>query len=151
MLIDLKQERERREREQRKLLPARLARAADCAGSSRVDGVGNRAAASRTGRLGRMMSNLGRGLINTQPQPDRRELDKGKVIRCEFVVPGRDPTTMLDLIEEPFDEIAGSIEMWTEADRIVAITFRRDIGPRAPLDGEFSDPIGIVATVGQQH
>ena len=78
-------------------------------------------------------------------------MDEGKVIRSELVVPCRYPTTMLDLIEEPFDEIACSIEMRTEADRIFAIAFRRDIGPGAPLDCEFSDPNGVVATVGKQH
>jgi hypothetical protein len=89
---------------------------------------------------------LERGLVNAKPQPYRRELDEGKVVSGEFVVARCDPTAMLDFVEETFDEVAGSIEVWTEADRLVAITFRRDVGPRALLDGEFSDPIGVVAT-----
>lgn len=46
------------------------------------------------------------------------------------------PTTLLDLVEEAFDEIAYSNEVWTEADRLVAITFRR---------------VGVIATISEQH
>ena len=49
------------------------------------------------------------------------------------------------------DEVAGSVEIWTEADRIVAFPFRRDVGPSVLLDGELSNPIGVVASVGKQH
>jgi hypothetical protein len=45
---------------------------------------------------------LGRGLINSQPQPDRCKLDKGKVFSREFVVAG-------DLIKEQFDQISGAV------------------------------------------
>jgi hypothetical protein len=38
-----------------------------------------------------------------------------------------------------------------EADRIAAIAFWRDVGPRALLHGKLSDPVGVVATVGKQH
>jgi len=37
----------------------------------------------------------------------QRELDKGKVIRDELVVPRRDPTALLDSVAEAFDEVAG--------------------------------------------
>jgi hypothetical protein len=40
---------------------------------------------------------------------------------------------VLDLVEKPLDLIPGSIEIRAEADRIVAIAFRRDVGPRAPF------------------
>src|SRR5882762_9148010 len=45
----------------------------------------------------------------------------------------RGPTTLLDPIEEPFDPVTGAVEIRPEADRIVAIDFRRDIGPCAFL------------------
>jgi hypothetical protein len=81
--------------------------------------------------------------MNAQPYPDGSKLDEGKVVGRELVVPRCDPTALVDPVEEAFDEVAGSIEVRTEADRFVAITFRRDVGPRALLDGEFSDPIGV--------
>jgi len=58
---------------------------------------------------------------------------------------------LLDPVEEAFDEIAGSVEIRAEADWLVVVAFRRDVGPRSLLDGELSDPIDVVATVGKQH
>jgi len=43
---------------------------------------------------------------------------------------------VLDAIEEPFDVIAGSIEIWAEADGVLAVSFRRNVRPRlAPANG----------------
>src|SRR5664280_3135393 len=52
---------------------------------------------------------LGRGLINTQPNADGRKFDKGKIIGCEPVVASGYTTTLLDLVEEPLDEITRAI------------------------------------------
>ena len=93
------------------------------------------------------MDSLTRG----QPKPDRCKLDEGKVVGGEFVVTCRDPAALLDPVEEPFDLVAGTVEIGAEADRIVAIAFLRDVGPCAFLHGKLSDPIGVVATVGEQH
>jgi hypothetical protein len=41
---------------------------------------------------------LGRGLINAQPEPNRRELNESEVIR-RVVVARCDPTTVLDLVK----------------------------------------------------
>ena len=46
---------------------------------------------------------LGRGLIGAQPVVDER-----RIVCGEFVVPCRDTSTLLDLVEEPFDEISRS-------------------------------------------
>jgi hypothetical protein len=43
-------------------------------------------------------------------------LDEGKVIRCQLVVAGRDPTTLFDPVEEPLDLVACSVEIRAEAD-----------------------------------
>jgi hypothetical protein len=53
-------------------------------------------------------------------------LDEGKIAGGQFVVASCDPTTLLDPVKEPFDQVAGSVEIRTEADRIVAIAFRWD-------------------------
>jgi hypothetical protein len=55
-----------------------------------------------------LLDGLGRGLINADPQPDRRKLHESEVIRRELVVARRSPTTVLDLVEELFDQVAGS-------------------------------------------
>ena len=46
---------------------------------------------------------LGRELISTKPNSDGCELDKCEVVGGELVVSGRDPSTLLDLVEEPLD------------------------------------------------
>jgi len=58
---------------------------------------------------------------------------------------------LLDPIEEALDPVAGTVEIRAEADWSAAIAFWRDVGPCALLHGKFSDPVGIVATVGKQH
>jgi hypothetical protein len=58
---------------------------------------------------------LGRGLISAQPQPDRRELNECKVVSSEFVVARCNPATVLDLVEEPLDQVPSAVEIGTEA------------------------------------
>jgi len=58
-------------------------------------------------RLGDQRQNhLGRGLISTQPNSDWRQFDERQIVGCELVISGRDTPTLLDLIEEPFDQVA---------------------------------------------
>ena len=95
---------------------------------------------------------LGRGLITrSQPKADGCELDEGKVVYSKPVVARRDPTALFDPVEEPFDVIASAIEVRTKADRITAVAFWGDIGPRTLLHRKLSDPVGVIATVGKQH
>jgi hypothetical protein len=46
-------------------------------------------------------------------------LDKGQVVGREFIVARRDPPTLFDLIEEPFDQVARTVEIRAEADRLL--------------------------------
>jgi len=59
-------------------------------------------------------------------------LDEGEVVGGKPVVARRDPTTLLDPVEEPFDPVASAVEIRAEADRIVAIAFGRDVRARMP-------------------
>jgi hypothetical protein len=45
------------------------------------------------------------------------ELDEGQIVGREFVISGRDTPTLLDLVEEPFDQVARAIQIRTEANR----------------------------------
>jgi hypothetical protein len=62
-----------------------------------------------------------------------RRDDKGQVVGRQSVVSGRDTPTLLDLVEEPFDQIAGAIQVRAEADRVFAISFQLDVRARAPF------------------
>jgi hypothetical protein len=50
-------------------------------------------------------SGLGRELINAQPKTDRSKLDEGEVVGCELVIAGGNTPALLDLIEEPLDQV----------------------------------------------
>jgi len=61
--------------------------------------------------------NLGRGLISAQPDAvGCKKLDEGKIVGCESVVSSRDTPTLLDLVEDPLDQVARSIEIRADAD-----------------------------------
>jgi hypothetical protein len=52
-------------------------------------------------------------------------LDDGEVVGGKFVVAYSDPTTLLDPSEEPFDPVAGALEIRAETDRVSANAFGR--------------------------
>jgi hypothetical protein len=94
---------------------------------------------------------LGRGLINTQPQTYGRKLDEREIVGRQLIVAGCHTPTVLDFAEEPFDQVTGTVEIGAEADRLLAIASRRNIGPDALLGGKSSDPASVVSAVSQQH
>src|ERR1700736_3318016 len=55
---------------------------------------------------------------STQPNSDLCEFDERQIVGCELVISGRDTSALLDLVEEPFDEIARTIQIRAEADRV---------------------------------
>jgi hypothetical protein len=63
-------------------------------------------------------------------------LNECEVVGGELVVARCDATTLFDLVEEAFNEVAGSVEIRTEADWLVAVALGRDVGLRPLLDGE---------------
>jgi hypothetical protein len=74
------------------------------------------------------MTELGRGLINTQPDADSCQFDEGEVVCCEFVVAGGDTPTLLDLVEEPLDEITRAIQVRAKANWLLSIALWRNVG-----------------------
>src|SRR5258708_17312062 len=73
------------------------------------------------------------------------------IVGRELVISGRDTSTLLDLVEEPLDEIARTIQIRAEADRVFAISLRRNVCPCPFLSGKLPDPIRVVPTVREQH
>src|SRR5919106_566314 len=74
-----------------------------------------------------------------------------KVVSCELVVARSDTPTMLNFIEEPLDQVTRSVKERAEADRILAIAFRRYVCPRALANGERPDPVRVISSICQQH
>jgi hypothetical protein len=58
---------------------------------------------------------------------------------------------LLDLVEEPFDQVASGIQIRTEVDRVFAISFRRDVCRCSLLTGKIPDPVRIIFATCQQH
>jgi hypothetical protein len=104
-----------------------------------------------TGRKLMCLGTLGRALISTKPNSDGCQLDKCEVVVGELVVSGRDPSALLDLVEESLDQITCAVQIGTEADRLAAIAFRRNICPCALLTDEGPDPVGVISSICQQH
>ena len=98
-----------------------------------------------------LLAELGRGLISPQPKANRGKLDEGEVIDSEFVIAGGDAAALLDLVEEPLDQVTCPVQMGTEADGVLAVHFGGYVGPSALLVYERSDPVGIVAAIRQHH
>ena len=67
------------------------------------------------------------------------------------VVACRHPATLFDFVEEPPNPISSAIEIRTKTNWLAAIAFGRDVSPCAFLHSRFSDPIGVIAPVGEQH
>jgi hypothetical protein len=64
---------------------------------------------------GAWFGELGRRLISAQPQPQRGELDHGEKIGGELVIACGDAAEVLQLGEEPLDQIALAVEPLAEA------------------------------------
>src|ERR1700676_4677317 len=58
-----------------------------------------------------------------------------KIVGREFVLSGRHPPTLPDLVEEPFDQVSRAIQIRTEADRVFAVALRRNVRPCPLLSG----------------
>src|SRR5262249_9995245 len=91
----------------------------------------------------------GRGLINSQPQPNRSKLDEGQVVGCELVVTCCNWATMLDFVEEPLHQIPSAVQIRAEAKCVFPVPFWRDIRPSAVLADKCPDPVGIISAVSQ--
>jgi hypothetical protein len=78
-------------------------------------------------------------------------LDEGKVVCCELVIPRCHTPTLLDPVEEPLNQIPGSIEVAAKADWLCPVPLRRDVCPRAMLADKCSDPMGVKASISEQH
>jgi hypothetical protein len=102
-------------------------------------------------RIDGITGELGRELISTKPNSDGRKLDKCEIVGGELVVSSRDSSALLDLAEEPLDQITCAVQIGTEADRLAAIAFRRNICPCALLTDEGPDPVGVISSICQQH
>ena len=58
---------------------------------------------------------------------------------------------MFDLVEEPFNEIALSIEELTEANRVFAVGLGRDVRPCVAFGDGLAQRVGVVALIGDEN
>src|ERR1700722_1186518 len=81
----------------------------------------------------------------------RRELDKREVVGGKLAVASCHTQTLLDLVEEPLDQVARPVQIRTEAERAVAIPSWWDVRPRAMFVDQCSNPVGVISTICQEH
>ncbi len=95
-----------------------------------------------------MAIELGRRLIS--PQPQRGELDQSEKIGGEPVVACGDAAEVLQLGEEPLDQIALAVEPLAEAGLPAPAALGRDVRGGTLLLDQFTDAVGIVGLVRQR-
>jgi len=101
----------------------------------------------------------GRRLITGQPDADAEELDDRKVVVGAVVVSGRYPSGVIELAEEPFDQIAIAVEERAEGGAALALPIGWDVGEGAGCSGLGPDGVTVsrspsragIALAGQQH
>lgn len=77
-------------------------------------------------------------------------MDHGEEVGGELVVAGGDAAEVLQLGEEPFDQVALSVEPFAEARFPAPVALRRDVGRGTLVLDQVADAIGIVGLV-RQH
>lgn len=85
------------------------------------------------------------------PQPDGDELYGRHEVIWSFIISCCDASELLDLVEEPFDEVALSVDPGREDKGSRAVGFGWNIGPSLPLGGFGADSVAVIALVGQQN
>src|SRR3978361_1189951 len=93
---------------------------------------------------------LGRRLIRSEPDPDGCEFDAGEIVGRVFVVPGGHGSEVLDLVEEPFDEVAVSVQERAEGRDVLAVGHGSAIGPRSLFRQTVSPFVAVVGPVAEQ-
>jgi hypothetical protein len=78
-------------------------------------------------------------------------LNEGEVVGCELVVACCHSPTLLDLVEEPFDQISRAVQIRAEAERVFPIAPWWEIRPGPALADKGSDPIDIVTAASWQN
>ena len=74
-------------------------------------------------------------------------MDHGEEVGGELVVAGGDAAEVLQLGEEPFDEVTLSVEPLAEAGLPAAVALRRDVGRGALVLDQLADAIGVISLV----
>jgi hypothetical protein len=72
----------------------------------------------------------------------RRKLNESEVVRRQFVIARCDPTTMFDLVEEPFDQIAGSYIYGLKQTGSLRLHLGGILASAPLLGSKGSDPVG---------
>jgi hypothetical protein len=54
---------------------------------------------------------------------------------------------LLDLVEEPFDQVPRAIQIRAKSGRVFAISFRRNVRPCSLLADKFPDPVRVVSSI----
>jgi hypothetical protein len=67
-------------------------------------------------------------------------LDEREVVGRKLVIAGCYTPALLDLVEEPLDQISSAVKMWTEADRLFSPEGQKAIADYKIGGEQFFDP-----------
>jgi len=78
-------------------------------------------------------------------------LEGGHVIMSASVISRREASHLLDTVEEPFHEIALTVDPAAEAECLLSIGLCSDSRPAFALLGEVSNCVGVICLVGEDR
>ena len=86
-----------------------------------------------------------------EPQPGGNDFDEPEIAGCGFVVAGRQPSGVFQLVDAAFDHVAKGVDIAIDLHRVFPISPRRDDRRAASGLDILANGVRIVAFVCNQH
>ena len=77
-------------------------------------------------------------------------MNEAEIARCGFVISGREPSRVLELVEASLDAVAQGVDVTIDRDLNLAAPAGRNDARSAPFPQRFANMIGIIAAIGKQ-
>src|SRR5215213_7857204 len=93
---------------------------------------------------------LGHRLISAHPDSCGCEFDECEIVGGVLLVPGRDGSEVLELVEEALDAVPRSVQEGAEGGFVEPAGQRLDVGEDAPCRHVLAEKVAVVGAVGDQ-
>src|SRR3954465_14095723 len=93
---------------------------------------------------------LGHRLISAHPDSCSCEFDECEIVGGVLLVPGRDGSEVLELVEEALDAVSRSVQEGAEGGFVEPAGQRLDVGEDAPCRHVLAEKVAVVGAVGDQ-
>ena len=101
-------------------------------------------------RISVSIGSLGHRLISAHPDSCGCEFDECEIVGGVLLVPGRDGSEVLELVEEALDAVPRSVQEGAEGGFVEPAGQRLDVGEDAPCRHVLAEKVAVVGAVGDQ-